>query len=105
MPEHYALDEICGRCLVNINATVTIRAIFPDGKREFCDCATNPVALKKWVEDRRFGDNYCRFEVDATTDRFRPVSTWHGDPVCSWHLWVLVDGEAKAYAKQGIGIR
>lgn len=88
-------DEICGRCLVNVNATITIQAIFPDGHKEFCEHPTDPVALKKWVEDRWFGDN-CRFEVGQTTARFRAVSTWHGDPVCVYHLWELCETERRS---------
>lgn len=93
------MTDICNRCLVNVNATVTIRAKITaaDGgiRTEFCEVATNPAALKKWVEDLWYGDN-ARFEVDATADRFKAISTWYGDPVCAWHLWELVDAERRA---------
>lgn len=101
-------DEICGRCLVNVNATIMVRAKITgsDGAThmEICQYPTDPIALKEWVENHWYGDN-ARFEVGTTTDRFKAISTWHGDPVCAWHLWVLVDAEATSYAKQGLAVR
>jgi hypothetical protein len=86
---------LCGRCLVNLDARTLIRARFPNGHMEICSSATDPVALKKWAQGQIRAHEAVSFDVDATADRFLPVSTWHGDPVCSWHLWVLADAEMK----------
>lgn len=95
---------ICNRCLVIVNSASVVRARFAN-RMEFCEHPTVPVMLKKWVEARLYLDGCQRFEVDNTTDRFRAISTWYGDPVCSWHLWMLADAEAKAFARQGTGVR
>lgn len=86
--------DLCGRCLVIPNATSYVRAVFPNGAKVIFREHTDPVALKKWVEARAYGDG-CTFECDATTARFLPISTWHGDPVCAFHLWLLADLEMK----------
>ena len=86
--------DLCGRCLVIVDARTVIRARHPDGCIEVCEHSTDPRTLKKWVEARAYGDG-CTFQVDNTTDRFLAISTWHGDPVCSWHLWVLAEAEMR----------
>ena len=97
-------EEICGRCLINVNITVPVVARFPDGHSEFFGTPTDPLALRKWIEDRWYGEG-CTFAVGTTTDRFRSISVWHGDPVCPVHLWWLVDAEAKSYARYGLPVR
>ena len=98
--------DICNRCLVNVNSTTAIRARFRDSL-ESCEVVTDPVALKKWAQTMLCGDvgAVVKIEVNHTTDRFRPVSTWHGDPVCSYHLWVLVDTEARMLGRYGFAVR
>jgi len=88
-------DEICGRCLVNVNATTSIRAIKPNGDQEEAP-VRDPRGLKLWAQARLYGDR-CRFQVDATGDRFESVSTWHGDPVCAYHLWYLAEAELRGH--------
>jgi hypothetical protein len=89
--------DLCGRCLIILNATTAVRADIPrEGGRidvEHAACATDPVSLKKWAE--RVLQLGGRITVDATTGRFEPLSTWHGDPVCSVHLWTLAEAEMR----------
>lgn len=90
--------EICNRCLVLVNATVPVRVRYvgDDGLINFehCDCTTDPRSLKSWVQKyAQFPRVY--FEVGNLTDRFLPVSTWGGDPVCSFHLCELVSREER----------
>jgi hypothetical protein len=63
-----------------------------EGKCEFFHNAmTDPVALKAWVVEKIL-DGYW-FEIGDTSERFVPISTWHGDPVCRWHLYYLANNE------------
>ena len=89
--------DICGRCLVNPNMTTYVVAIWETRgsiNRERAPNHANPRALKQWAEDRLYGDG-ARFEIDATINRIVAISTWHGDPVCSYHLWLLAESENK----------
>lgn len=85
-------DEICGRCLVNVDARSSIAAV----KEGYLEQARDrdPRRLKAWAEEKAYGDG-CHFQVDATGDRFIAISTWHGDPVCSYHLWQLAEAEMR----------
>ena len=91
------MTDICNRCLIIPNATTLVRAQIPrdDGLIDFthANCATAPIDLKKWAEDVLAKGG--RIMVDATTDRFAALSTWHGDPVCSVHLWDLTTAEMR----------
>lgn len=86
-------DEICGRCLVNLNASTSIVAKWGTGNIEQPRSRT-PAQLKTWAQEMLYG-NGAHFEVDATNQRFEAVSTWHGDPVCGYHLWVLAEAEIR----------
>lgn len=85
--------ELCGRCLVVVNAQTAVRAKHPNGALEIIREATNPVGLKSWVTGLLVNSREWRFEMDSTTDRFIPISTMYGDLVCAYHLWILVDDE------------
>lgn len=85
-------DEICGRCLINPNASTSVVAKW--GTNIQPPPSMSPYLLKKWAQDMLYG-NHARFEVDATSQRFEAVSTWHGDPVCGYHLWLLAEAEMR----------
>lgn len=92
-------DEICGRCLVNLDARSSIAATWGGSGTEpdphMAEPASRtPKALRKWAEEMLYGNN-ARFAVDDTDQRFEAVSTWHGDPVCGYHLWWLAEAEMR----------
>ena len=86
-------DEICGRCLVLPNAGSSIKAVWGDNEA-YPPNPQNPRALKKWAEEMLYG-NCARFQIEDTTDRIEAISTWQGDPVCSYHLWQLTVAEMR----------
>lgn len=92
------MPDICNRCLIQVNATTSIRAKIPEAnggiRLEAFHYPTDPVTLKAWVGDVLAEGG--RIEVGDTTDRFRAFSTWHGDPVCVMHLWDLTENERRA---------
>jgi hypothetical protein len=85
--------ELCGRCLVVINARLMVCAKHPNGAVEIIQQATNPVSLKSWVTGLLQNSPEWRFEIGDTAHRFLPIATMYGDPVCAYHLWQLVDDE------------
>jgi hypothetical protein len=88
---------LCGRCLIVQSAGTNIVARWKaDGlsHAEHPPTPTNPRALKSWAEEKLYGDNAV-IDLDAWMDAFRPVATWHGDPVCTIHLYQLVDQERR----------
>ena len=87
-------DEICGRCLINPDVRSNIVAIWGNGQNMDHPPDMAPPRLKKWAQEMLYG-NRARFEVDATSQRFEAISTWHGDPVCGWHLWQLAEAEMR----------
>jgi hypothetical protein len=86
---------ICGRCLIVVNATISVRAKHPSGRLEICETPTEPVALKVWVIGKCLDDPGWWFEIGSTGDRFIPIATMYGDPVCSYDLYRLVDSEIR----------
>jgi hypothetical protein len=84
--------EICGRCLVHLNASGYVAAKWGTGNIEQAPNPQNPRALRKWAEDMLYGNN-ARFEINGMTDCMEAISTWNGDPVCSVHLWQLASAE------------
>ena len=87
-------DEICGRCLINPNSSTSIVAIWGADRNMEDPPSMAPPQLKKWVQEMLYG-NQARFEVNATSQRFEAISTWHGDPVCGYHLWQLAEAEMR----------
>jgi hypothetical protein len=85
-------DEICGRCLIQPDSRTAVFAV-KAGFREIAP-DMNPRLLKLWAQEKAYVDN-CRFEINDTTGRILALSTWHGDPVCSYHLYVLADAEMR----------
>jgi hypothetical protein len=75
--------DLCGRCLVILSVTSIVR---DETAQEDCPEPTNLRSLRPWVEERIFGFGNHRISVDGRPDAFRPVTTWHGDPVCWDHL-------------------
>lgn len=90
--------DLCNRCLIQVNATTSIRVRYTGDDNmmhiENCDQVTDPIYLKSWAE-KHAGRAQARFQVNDTLDRIKAFSTWQGDPVCSVHLWYLVDAEQK----------
>lgn len=87
-------DEICGRCLINPDARTVIVAIWGDGSNMEHAPSMTPPALKKWLQKMLY-INGARFELGATSQRVEAISTWHGDPVCGYHLWQLAEAEMR----------
>lgn len=90
-------DQICNRCLVQVDARVSLVALWSNSTGVNSDLApnvTNTIALKKWIEERLYGDN-ARFELNQFTGAVKAVSTWHGDPVCMIHLRDCVTRETQ----------
>ena len=82
---------LCSRCLVVMDARTFVRAQFPDRIEECRD--RNPIGLRAWAEGVLAEGG--RIIVDDTIDRFAPVATWYGDPVCTIHLWECADRERR----------
>lgn len=91
----YGDVPVCGRCLVVINATVPIRAKHPRGEYEAFQYPTEMTTLKAWVIGKIL-DRGWWFEIGTVTDCFIPISTWHGDPVCAYHLYALAELERRS---------
>jgi hypothetical protein len=94
-----SIDEqgLCSRCLIVQNIATRIVARWKAGELDHQDyppSPTSPRALKSWAEEKLYGDN-ATIDLDAWSDAFRPVATWHGDPVCVIHLYQLVDRERR----------
>lgn len=89
---------LCNRCLIVLNVTTAIRArgMAADGLHhvEPCPFATNPIALASWAREMLYERDWI-IEVNDRTHMFWPISTWHGDPVCSTHLFLLVEAEIR----------
>ena len=90
------MTDICARCLINLDAGTMILARFPVLAPDLSPFVntTDPWALKEWAINML--EQGATIDVDATADRFRPVATWHGDPVCVVHLWERRDAEMRA---------
>jgi hypothetical protein len=89
--------DICGRCLINPNATTYVAAVWQAKEgtsKEPAPHPTDPWSLKSWADSCLERDRI-NFEIDATKDRIIAIGTWHGDPVCSFHLWMLVVAEMR----------
>jgi hypothetical protein len=52
--------------------------------------------LKRWAEDKIYSGEGWVISVGDTVDRFVSFSTWAGDPVCAYHLYLLVEAERKS---------
>lgn len=86
---------ICGRCLVVLDARMSVRAKHPNGASDAIQDITNPLYLKGWVISHLLESPEYRFEIGPTTDRFIPIATMYGDPVCAYDLYNLVAFEAR----------
>lgn len=71
-----------------------ILAKHPKHGLEVFERVTDMAALKAWAIEKIL-DGLWRFEVNATNGGFVPISTWHGDPVCCYHLYVLGERELR----------
>ena len=89
-----AVTELCGRCLVVVDARTVIRARTPTRITTAPDL--DVVSLIKWAESMIYGDN-ANIEVNGTRNRFQPVSTYRGDLVCAVHLYELVSLELRGF--------
>lgn len=90
-----AAADLCGRCLIVVNVTTPVSVRY-DHHTDWAQDTTDPEQLAAWVEqhcERSGGD--ALFSIGPTSRRFVPFSTWHGDPVCSWHLWQLTEKEQR----------
>lgn len=83
--------EICGRCLVNLDARSSVAAV-KEGQYEPAPNMA-PWPLKAWAQEKA-ADGYV-FEQYTSSGVLIAISTWNGDPVCAVHLWTLVDLEMK----------
>lgn len=84
----YGDVPVCGRCLVVVNVTDEIRAKSRAYAEVFSQ-PTNMLALKAWVIVKILERGWW-FEIGDTSERFMPLSTYRGDPVCAYHLYELV---------------
>ena len=89
--------DICGRCLIQVNATSYVAAIWEDNRENAPD-PTNPRRLLKWIEGKLY-DHGARFEINGMPGCVVSIATWHGDPVCVYHLWVLVEAESRGIGR------
>lgn len=90
-------DDLCGRCLVVLSPAVNIIATWQAAGLDHAEhpqYPTSPKSLLAWAEARIYGDG-ATISTDAATDTFRPVTTWHGDPVCIPHLFELRQAEMR----------
>ena len=71
--EEYRDVPVCGRCLVVLDATGEIRALYHDGRSETFSQPTNMLALKAWVVVKILERGW-RFEIGSTVERF--LSAW-----------------------------
>lgn len=90
----YGDVPVCGRCLVVIDSRMRILAKHPKHGLHVFERVTDMAALKAWVIEKILNGLW-RFEVNDSNGRFVPISTWHGDPVCRWHLYVLGERELR----------
>lgn len=87
------VTNLCGRCLVVLNFPgPPIRARYKD---RLVIATTNDIATVAdlaafALEHLNLG---ARLEIGDVSFTFDPVSTWHGDKVCAYHLYVLVERE------------
>lgn len=83
-------DEPCGRCLVVVNAasfTVCRDLNKPSSQPiEYKAGAGRPRDLRDWYYRMMKEVSNPEFQIDALPNMMIPVTTWHGDPVCGWHL-------------------
>lgn len=85
---------MCGRCLVVLNTTSPVRARTPGGELASFEHPTDVPALKAWVIEKIL-DGQWSFEIGPLAHCFVPIATWHGDPVCVYHLYVLAEMERR----------
>lgn len=95
MPESW-IDDLCGRCLTIVDTRTAVQAHGRDDELpvDFPLSATLTQRLRAWVEEQMWG-NGKMISIDAQPNAFRPVSTWHGDPVCEFHLRECRDRELR----------
>lgn len=91
------MTDFCGRCLVIADATSVVDAEWRDHdgiRLEHVRNITHPRSLAAWAENimtRSGGD--AKFRINTMAECLTPFATWHGDPVCAYHLWVLVEAD------------
>lgn len=59
-----------------------------------CEDITSPRYVIQWATAllvKTGGDII--FELDTASDVMRPITTWYGDPICTFHLWECRDRE------------
>ena len=86
--------EVCNRCLVVFDARIEYVAQWSDQQRTLSP--SSPAKIATWYErimEASGGD--ATFSYGPTTSVLTPVSTWHGDLVCSPHLWDALDRERR----------
>lgn len=77
--------------MVVVDASTHVYARLPDGDMRSPKHPTDMSELIPFVTSvLELGG---MMMIGNTTDRFRPVSTWHGDLVCGYHLYHLVELE------------
>lgn len=96
LPE--GVTELCGRCLVVVNASTSVRARWKNAGGYHIAHAENldVTSLIQWAEDMIYGQN-ADIEIGNTSQRMRPVSTFRGDLVCAYHLMELVSIELRMF--------
>ena len=88
---------LCVRCLIVQSAATRIVARWKAAglaHQEHAPNPTSPWALQAWAGEKIYGDN-ATIDLDAWTDAFRPIATWHGDPICAPHLYELRQREMR----------
>jgi hypothetical protein len=92
------MTAICNRCLVQSpGALLLCRWISNDGLT-FSETMqynpTSPVEVDKWIREKLSNpdakEDTVRFDINGFHNAVRAISTWQGDPVCSPHLYNLI---------------
>jgi hypothetical protein len=80
--------EPCNRCLAIVDARTTV---WDQDTNETAPNPTGPATLRLWAIERQGH----RLAINDMPQAFAPVSTWHGDPVCAYHLLERVQAERR----------
>lgn len=93
------LPELCGRCLVVVDARSVIRATIRHRDEMRFEIAEDlsVTGLALWGEKMLYLERAVTIDVNDMRHCFRPVSTYRGDLVCAPHLYQLVSMELRGF--------
>lgn len=92
-----SVSPICVYCLVQEDSRLPIVAKYTDAEglqyQVACEVQTHPPSFRSWIWQHMELD--AMFITGNTVDSIQAIATYHGDPVCSPHLYELVTNERK----------